>query len=138
MTFGEKVRELRENKGLSQTELGRAVGASLRAVRSWETEGCYPKKYEIYGNLAKALDCDINYLMTDEAAFVTKAEENFGYRGKRGAQKLVKEINGLFAGGELAEEDMDNFLLAVQQAYIDAKKRNKKKYSPKKNSKEES
>ena len=38
----------------------------------------------------------------------------------------------------LAEEDMDNFLLAVQQAYIDAKKRNKKKYSPKKNSKEES
>ena len=80
----------------------------------------------------------LDYLMTDEAAFVTKAEEDFGYRGKKGAQKLVKEINGLFAGGELAEEDMDNFLLAVQQAYIDAKKRNKKKYSPKKNSKEES
>ena len=137
MTFGEKIRELRENKGLSQTELGRAVGASLRAVRSWETEGRYPKKHDIYEKLADTLGCDITYLMTDQAAFVTQAEENFGYRGRKGAQKLVKEINGLFAGGELAEEDMDRFLLAVQQAYIDAKRRNKKKYSPKKNLKDD-
>jgi len=37
----------------------------------------------------------------------------------------------LFAGGELAEDDMDEMMLAIQEAYIIAKKNNKK-YTPKK------
>ena len=36
MTFGEKVKELRSKKGISQTEFGKAVGVSLRTVRGWE------------------------------------------------------------------------------------------------------
>lgn len=43
----------------------------------------------------------------------------------------MKEIRGAFSGGEMAEEDMDELMLAIQEAYIDAKKRNKK-YTPKK------
>ena len=35
------------------------------------------------------------------------------------------------AGGEMAEEDMDELMLAIQEAYVDAKRRNKK-YAPKK------
>ena len=54
-----------------------------------------------------------------------------GYRGKKGAERLLKEIRGAFSGGEMAEEDMDELMLAIQEAYIDAKKRNKK-YTPKK------
>lgn len=56
--------------------------------------------------------------------------------GERGAERLMAEVTGLFAGGEMAEEDMDVFMLTVQQAYIDAKKKNKK-YTPKKYRKEE-
>ena len=40
-------------------------------------------------------------------------------------------MTGLFAGGEMAEEDMDALMLAVQQAYVDAKRKNRK-YTPKK------
>ena len=36
MTFGEKVKNLRKNKGLSQTQLADAVGVSLRTVRSMD------------------------------------------------------------------------------------------------------
>ena len=43
----------------------------------------------------------------------------------------MNEIRGAFSGGEMAEEDMDELMLAIQEAYIDAKKRNKK-YTPKK------
>ena len=35
MKFGEKLRELRKQKHLSQTELGAAVGVSLRTLRGW-------------------------------------------------------------------------------------------------------
>jgi transcriptional regulator with XRE-family HTH domain len=123
MTFAEKIRELRNNKGLSQTELGKAIGVSLRTVRNWELEGRYPKQRELYGKLAEVLECDINYLMAEDAIFVSKAEEDYGNQGRQGAQKIMAQVNSLFSGGSLAEEDMDAFVLAVQQAYIDAKKK---------------
>ena len=131
MTFGEKIRILRKEKGLSQTELGKSVGASLRTVRNWELEGRYPKKREIYSKLAEVLDCDVSFLLTDSASFVTDAEERYGYRGRKDAEQLVSEVTGLFAGGEMDEEDMDAMMFAIQQAYVDAK-RNNQKYTPKK------
>lgn len=47
------------------------------------------------------------------------------------AQELVNELTGLFAGGEMAEEDMEEMVHAVQEAYWIAKKKNKK-YTTKK------
>ena len=47
----------------------------------------------------------------------------------------MAEVTGLFAGGEMAEEDMDIMMKAIQDAYWIAKDKNKK-FAPKKNSKE--
>ena len=131
MTFAEKIRELRNDKGLSQTELGKQVGVTLRTVRGWEIEGHFPRDHALYEKLAKVLGCEVSYLMTDREEFIAKAEEQYGYRGARGAKKLAAELGGLFAGGTLKEEDMDAVMYAVQQAYWEAKKTNKK-YTPKK------
>ena len=54
-------------------------------------------------------------------------EADYGYEDHKGAERIMAEVNGLFSGGSLAEEDMDAFVLAVQQAYIDAKKKNSNK-----------
>ena len=132
MTFGEKVRELRNKKGISQTELGKAVGVSLRTVRGWEAEGRYPKQRDLYTKLAEILECDVDYLLSEKAAFITDSTERFGSRGAKDAQELVADITGLFAGGQMAEEDMDALMLAVQEAYVEAKKKNREKYTPKK------
>ena len=43
---------------------------------------------------------------------------------------------GLFAGGEMADEDMREMVDAIQEAYLIAKKNNKK-YTPKKYRKDE-
>jgi len=40
-------------------------------------------------------------------------------------------MTGVFAGGELAEEDMAEFTMAVQEAFFDAKHKNKAKYGKK-------
>ncbi len=133
MKFGEKLRELRKQKHLSQTELGAAVGVSLRTLRGWEVEGRYPKQRELYAKLAEVLECDVDYLLTEKEAFITNSAERFGYRGERDAKALVEDLTGLFAGGQMAEEDMDALMLAVQEAYVEAKRRNREKYAPKKN-----
>ena len=46
-------------------------------------------------------------------------------------KQLTEEVTGLFAGGEMAQEDMDVMMKAIQDAYWIAKEKNKK-YTPKK------
>ena len=131
MKFGEKVRELRKKKGLSQTELGQAVGVSLRTVRGWEIEGRYPKKRELYYQLAELLDCEVSYLLTEEENFITQASELYGSRGEKQAERILEQTAALFAGGDLSDADQIAFLNEIQSLYLDAKIK-AKKYTPKK------
>ena len=129
MTFGEKVKNLRKNKGLNQTQLADAVGVSLRTVRGWEIEGRYPKKHDLYQKLADILSCDISYLMTEEEAFITEASEQFGNRGAKQAQQILEQAAAMFAGGELSDEDKTAFMDEIQSLYLDSKKTCKEIYT---------
>ncbi len=135
MKFGEKIKELRQNKKMTQADLAKAIGLSARAVQNYEIASAYPKKREIYAKLAEALDCDVNYLLTEEEEFIAEAQEQYGYKGAKDAKELVSQVSGLFAGGEVTEETKDEVMQAIQQAYWAAKKENKK-YTPKKYRKE--
>ena len=74
---------------------------------------------------------DVATLKDDNADFVIKATEKYGSRGNAQAERLIKEVSGLYAGGELAEEDMDAMMKAIQEAYWIAKEKNRK-FVPKK------
>jgi hypothetical protein len=56
----------------------------------------------------------------------------YGPRSAQGATRVLSDVKALFAGGEMADEDMDIFMKAVQDAYWEVKKINKEKYAPKK------
>ena len=131
MKFGEKLRDLRKKNGLTQAQLAEKAGISLRTVNYYESGTTYPKNRDIYTTLANILDVDVNYLRNEGDVFITRASEKYSYRGAKQAEELVTEIGGLFAGGELSESDKDAVMQALQQAYWDAKKKNKK-YTPKK------
>lgn len=131
MKFGEKLKKLRSDCGLKQEEVATAVGIARRTYISYEQEGRYPRKRDVYAKLAETLNCDVNYLMTEDEEFVTGVGEQYGSRGKRQAEELVAELSGMFAGGELSEQDMDAVMIALQKAYFDCKEDNKK-YTPKK------
>ena len=93
MKFGEKVRRLRNEKGLSQTELGKLCGLSLRTIRNYEVDGRYPKQREVYSKLAAALGCDVNYLLSENEEFVLQAKQTYGYQGARDAEELIADIS---------------------------------------------
>lgn len=126
MKFGEKLREARLKKGLSQAKLAEMTGVAKRTLINYENNGILPKQKDTYFILAKALEIDTNVLMDDNAEFVTQAAEVYGSRGAKQALHLVQEITGLYAGGELEEEDMDAMMKAIQDAYWIAKQKNRR------------
>ena len=127
MKFGEKVRLLRIENKLSQTDLGKLCGLSLRTIRNYEVNGRYPKQREVYTKLAAALGCKVNYLLSENEEFTLQAQQADGYKGVRDAEEVIADVSALFAGEQLSEQDKDAVMRALQDAYWMAKERNKKK-----------
>ncbi len=136
MLFGEKVKQLRKEKGLTQTELAEAVGVTLRTVQNYEGKNLFPKNQDVVNKLCRVLDTTPDYLISDDDRFVNDAYERGGTRDRRYAEKLVTEVSAFFFGGELPEEDRDNVMKCIQEAYWRSKEKNKK-YIPKKYRKDE-
>ncbi len=61
--MGEKIKALRNAKGLSQEELGKMVGVQKAAIYKYETGLVTNLKRDMIGRLAWALDCTPAYLM---------------------------------------------------------------------------
>ena len=134
MTFGEKVRNERTRLGLSQDELANKIGVTRRVISSYENDSSRPRGTERYQKLADSLG--VNYLLSEDEAFIANVEDNYGCRRVKQPKELLAEVTGLFAGGEMADEDMREMVDAIQEAYLIAKKKNKK-YTPKKYRKDE-
>ena len=81
--------------------------------------------------IAKALNITTDELLGNADMLVAQAAEKYGARGAKQAKQLTEEVTGLFAGGDMAEEDMDLMMKAIQDAYWIAKQNNKK-FTPKK------
>ena len=63
LTFGHKLRELRENKGLTQEQLAERVGITANAVGQFERGKIFPN-YETTANIINVLDIDANLLFS--------------------------------------------------------------------------
>ena len=131
MRFCEKLKEARTKAGLKQEELAKALGVSLRTITNYESGECYPRKRDIYHKLAELFHTEENYFLNEDEEFLLSAAEKYGAKGAKQAQALVDEVSGLFAGGNIADEDLDVMMKALQDAYWIAKEKNKK-FTPKK------
>lgn len=131
MEFGEKIKKLRDEHNLTQADLAKSLGVTIKAVSNYESKNARPRYRATYKKLSEIFGVSVNYLLTDEDDFVMSASEKYGYSGAKDAKRLVRETAILFAGGKLPEEDKDALFAALQEAYWSAKIANKK-YSPKK------
>lgn len=131
MKFCEKLKEARTRAGLKQEELAKALGVSLRTITNYESGERYPKKREIYYKLAELFHTEENYFLNEDEDFLLTAAEKYGSKGAKQARELMEEVSGLFAGGNIADDDLDEMMRGIQEAYWIAKEKNKK-YTPKK------
>lgn len=126
MNFAEKVKQLRQQKGLTQKELGQKIGVSLRTVIYWEQGKTLPRQDWVYPKLAVLFGVSEEYLRGEDEDFILAAEEQYGDTGRRQAMRLVNKIGGMYAGGDLSEEDMRAVLEAMQESYFKVKLANRK------------
>lgn len=132
MKFAEKLKAARLDKGYTQKQLAEISHVALRTIVSYEKGDSYPRKRETYAELAKALDVEKNYLLTEDEEFVVNAAEQYGTNGTAQAQAVINGFSGLCAGGTLSENDKDAVMKALQDIYWESKARNVQKYTPKK------
>lgn len=131
MLFGEKVKMLRKEKGLTQAELAEKCGVTLRSIQNYELKSLFPKSQDVVMKLCEVLDTTPDYLISDDDRFLNKAYDENGERSRVSAEKVLENVTALFAGGQLSDRDKDAVMQAIQEAYWESKKINKK-YTPKK------
>lgn len=139
-SFAEKVRDARNELSLTQAQLGEMCGVSGRAVQTYEKGEKTPRQSTMI-KLAKALKVSVKFLSDDECenpvediekdGYIEEARERFGAKGARDINALLGENQALFAGGELSEEQKDEFFQAIMAAYLTCKEEAKKKFSSK-------
>ncbi len=130
MKFNERLKKYREEKGLTQAQLSELAGITTRQIQNYEGGKARPR-LGAAEKIAKALNITTDELLGNADMLVAQAAEKYGARGAKQAQQLTDELTGLFTGGDLAEEDMELMMKAIQDAYWIAKEKNKK-FTPKK------
>jgi len=130
MSFSDKLKEARKNASLTQKELAEKTGVSYRAIQTWEA-GRLPKSLEPVMRVAQVLGTTAEALLSESDQYIIEAGEKGGAKAARDVDELVSEVIGLFAGGELDEDEKDGIMAALNEAYWIAKKNNAK-YTPKK------
>lgn len=88
MGIGKRIKEARENLGLTQNELAELVGVTGSAITNYEKETSYPKESIMY-KLLDSLNVDANYLFQDVVS--VKYEFQADYK----EQELIKKYREL-------------------------------------------
>lgn len=114
MKFGETLRSLRKQNGMTQTELAGRLGISLRTVQNYEACKMYPKQSELYAKIAALFHISVDALLCDEQTELPTDLD-----------ALVAKVGSLFSGGKLSEEDKDKVLYTITELYWKAKAESK-------------
>ena len=130
MKFNERLKALREERGLTQVQLSQKSGITTRMIQNYESGSNRPR-YEGAEKLANALEVPVTELLGQSGMLVAGAAEKGGAKTAREMCKLIDEVVGLFAGGSLPQEDKEAYMAAISKAYFESNEENKK-YTPKK------
>lgn len=133
MKFNERLKSIREEKGLTQHQLSERSGVSVRTIQNYES-GSYSPRFGIVDKLAEGLGITSPELLGQSGMLVAEAADKGGSKTAREMAKLVEEVVGMFAGGTLPKEDKEAYMAAISKAYFESNEENKK-YTPKKHRK---
>ena len=139
MTFGEKLKQARLSKDLSQTDLAHITGISERSLYTYEQAGIIPRASNIK-KLSEALEVSVSYLMDENETdahkdagveiFLANVKNEYGAKGAREASEVLERASALFAGGELDDAAKEAFFRSLMEIYLESKNDAREKFSP--------
>lgn len=95
-SFGDRLRRLRTERGLSLSELGYMVGVSEGAIRQMESGQTKSASFQVGIKLAKVLGVDAGYLaLGDRAGNLTERVAGLEDRQRRSAEEVDRTIGVL-------------------------------------------
>ena len=113
VSIGSRIKERREELGITQMELASRLGVSKGAVGNYETDANSPKASIMY-KIFSILQCDANYLYQDEIAKCGESEKSDEERrllllyhklNKEGQTKLIDYADDLVLSGKYIKID---------------------------------
>lgn len=122
--FGERLRKLREEKGLTQAELGRLIGVSDRVVGYYEANVRFPKKPDTLRKISLVFKESVDDLLGINLRSEQMTEEYFRSDAWRKAKELLRDIQAVFISNELSEEDKVEFFRLITEMYFGTRKQN--------------
>ena len=98
--LNENIKRLREEKGVTQTEIGLCVGASAKTVMNWESGKTEPKASELV-LIAKRLGVSINEIVGKEI---------------NAHEKLIEKISSTIE--DFDESEIESLSIMVEGLYL--------------------
>lgn len=137
--FGLRLRALRNEKKLTQDELGKLLNVSGKTIGTWERDSRQPN-IEAINKLASIFDVTTDYLLGNSNEKQPQKYYDLSDKEKNDiaiqAKKLMEGIetgNNLnFYGEPATKEQKDRILIAIKTAMEMNKMEAKKKFTPKK------
>jgi len=129
MKFSDKLIVLRKEKKLTQTQLAKILGISLRSIQNYEKGTSYPKQTLLYSKMAKLFGVSTNYLLTSDDFAFDYGEPLYRNDPEKAVHALIADIGGMFAGGDLSDDDKDKVMMAINNLYWKAKEKARKNNS---------
>ena len=122
--FGERLKELREEKGITREQLAGTLNLSYWAISKYEQNERRPDQ-EILNKIADYFDCSADYLLgrtdirkprsSDDVIDLAESSHKFFWKGR---ELTAEELQGLLVG----EEARRNHILKL----LDKKQKEKK------------
>lgn len=99
MTFGERLRELREDKGITQKQLGALLGVSGRQVGNYEADNTFPRDEIMFRSILSIFDVSADYILglsqVKNALTVDEINKLYNSLPAKGQQEAVDYLNYL-------------------------------------------
>lgn len=101
MTFGERLKKLRIEKGITQEKLGNIIGVSDRVIGYYEADNRFPKDDILLNKIADYFEVSLDYLLgrTDNEKMVQDIDK------KLKNNDIVIAANSKVDLGKLAKAD---------------------------------
>lgn len=134
-TFGEKLKELRDERNMLQSEMAELLGVSRKTIIEYENGNCKPIRKNLI-KYAQILEVPVEYLRDDRyntplEVFNKPSPEVLGMDAERrkavspnaiSEMEFIKERGtALLAGGELSEDLKEELFRCMYVAYLGGK-----------------